>query len=332
MEIIQSFHCLCYYLNMRTYVKPISIITLLLISSVFISQSSIQDSQGIPLRGTLVVPISCGNSVIMGADTRVIGQKGEDHFDSYQKIRPIHYQKMNKPSGMFAVMSIGVISDKNDPSPPINKKRLFDLNQAVTEFYYKNDPRDIDKNIGNLKDTLEQYTQLNFFANVDRNLLQEYVNNKDKPIYSLVIFSVNRKNKISAYIVNAHVIMTYQPLLSASILSLDMKVDKAPEGFFTKIIPIPMGNTDVAKEILDGKDPRFDEVRRCKEIVGLPRNSKPAKLSQKVAVEFIQWLIKESSEKAPLINAEPSVGPISDCAILTPGKGFKWLVKKSTTK
>lgn len=310
----------CYNLTMRLDFDSFIKIFLFII---FIPMSVHCQGRGIPLKGTLIVAVSCKNGVIMGSDARGTINGSSEYYDDIQKIKPIMCHKLSRPCGMYGVTNIGAIVDRNDNSPISTRKRLFDVDYAMDQFFLEHDARDIEKDIEQLKSFLNKYTTENFFPNIDISLANEYMNKK-RALYSVILFTINQSNTITGYILNTHLKSTYDPLNNNTLLTIDIEDKKAPWYFYKYIQPLNAGETDFSNEVCYQTGSEYDAIRKIPEIdlvLRLKSKASSSKcLSKGDAIKFIKKIVEITYEQNPM----GSVSKKSECSILIPGRSFKW--------
>jgi len=314
--------------DMQIRLKSILPMTLIFIS-IFLTQSLNADDELVVCKGTLAGMVSCKEGVVLIADTRITNALGR--FDTFQKIRPI------KSCGMFVVenLTMSIQYHSNDPTPIFAQERRFDINEIIDDFFNENDPKNIDQNINQLKEILSDYTQKTILPKLKYNDYGVLVNNAT-PLYQVIIFIINHNNNFTGYKIMAHLTSPFLELLNSeelltSTITPNMSVEPFKKEFFKKVIPCFYGNNQVANEILDGEDSRFNDVRKDPDIVSIRRNISKDKLSRKQAIRYLKKIIKVSSDRLPIFDIPP-VSSTSDCAILTPTKGFRWIDKVSSDK
>jgi hypothetical protein len=305
----------------------IIIITLVLTTAIASSIDS--GSKDTSMRGTLILATSCSEGVVMCSDTRLIqGYKKPVNYDYVQKLRPIGSQ------GMYAISGIPFILDESDTNTSIMKqRRLFDVNKIVDNFFREHYPKDIDKNILQLKKTLTNETAQFFSSRPDiADILIENhaVNNTEKALFQILIYVINEHKLISGYKLSGFLID------GSESRSFKVKVDQFTKEFFTIADLSYNGRIEVIDKIFKGNDPIFNDILSDPDINLFSSQLKSKKSTKGISVKqvttLLEKLIKITNEKLPLLGLEVSVGPYCDCAVLNPKRGFKWIKKESSGK
>jgi hypothetical protein len=312
---------------MKIHFKSLFSVALIIIL-VIMPWSTDSDPRGTPISGTLILATTCEEGVIMTVDTRAMqGFKKSKYFDHAQKLREIDSK------GMFAISGVAFIGDENDPSPIMLKRRLFDATKIVENFFRGNDITNIDENVHQMKENLinKSYKFFSSHKNIVAKLKEgDFFNNTDKPLYRILLFAINNHKAFSGYDLQGILIQNTEGI------SFHIKVEKFPEDFFSKVQLRCHGRTEVIDKIFLDHDPRFNDVQEDPDIISfalkMNMEKTPEDFSREEAKALLKKLIKITSERGSMLGLEPSVGPQCDCAILLPGKGFKWLEKNSTVK
>ena len=311
------------HMNAKTIFITIILLTTTIPSSI---KSEIEEPS---MRGTLILATSCSEGVVMCSDTRLIqGYKKPVSYDHVQKLRPIGLQ------GMYAISGIPIILDESDTATSImQQRRLFDVNKIVDDFFKEHAPKDLDKNILELKKILINKTVEFFYSHpkiADILIENHAVNNTDKSLYQILIYVVNNHKEISGYKLNGFLIN------GSESRSFKVKVERFTKDFFTIADLSYNGRIEVINKIFKEHDPNFNDILRDPDIKlfssQLKRNKSTKDISVKQVTTLQEKLIKITNDKLPLLGLEVSVGPYCDCAILNPKSGFKWLKKDSSKK
>lgn len=307
---------------MKTAFKSVSFIILIVIIILPCWPLMAYDKET-QVKGTLILATTCKDGVIMCSDTRMTyGLNKHEYFDEFQKLRPINKR------GLYAVSGISFFVDENDPSPIVAKRKIFDVNRIVDNFFINHNSGNIEQDIQLLKSSLisESFRYFSLNKNVATTLIDK--NYTDNSLYRILLFVISGINSFSGYDLQAFI----QP--NNGSISINVKTQKLPMEFFSEVRLRCYGHPEVPDEIFLGHDSRFDDARIDPDVIVFSsRLSKPTtELSKHETVEFMKRLIRISSDLAPILGSEPSIGPGCDCAILSLKNGFEWLEKSSYSK
>jgi hypothetical protein len=258
------------------------------VALVFLTMSS-----DIVLHGTLIIPISTAEGFVICADKRLSASNGH-HVDTDTKILSLGSNAAFSINGDCKwVSAMGEV--------------MFDA-EAIVRGYFDG------KSITNITDHLAVGDALikSFRGYLARRQYSEWpATSSDQSLFQVPIFYFDTNSQMTAAVLEFKYTKRMPPELNVTGTNWSPKVWNVAHWE-------PMGDLAVVREIIGGRDNRFDDIRQDSTFKLLMSNSTSVRqLSAQTAAAFGRRVIRLTNERASIVvGSRGLVSADSDCALL----------------
>lgn len=252
--------------------------------------------------GTLIIGVSTVDGFLLCADKRVTKSTGE-FSDTDTKIFALGTDAAFMTNGeSHWISATGQV--------------MFNAETIVRDYFADKSVKDIKDHLG-----VGEVLRAAFLGYLNQRSFQYWPNGSgDTNLFQVPIFYFDAQQRMAAAVIEFKYRKQSPPVIDIAGISWPARV-------WTNAHWEPIGDVAVIKEILDGKDQRFDDVRNNGTLKLLMEGkTAAANLTVEEAANFARLMIKTTNERAGIVaGSRGLVSSASDCAVLSPGGKLAFL-------